>query len=84
MNALLVGVMPRAPYGAAMPKYDFRFIDLADVVSMVEFVERDGDDAAAAHAEALLYRHTYYAIEVWHSGRRIHRVQKPRGSPLVR
>jgi hypothetical protein len=70
--------------GPAVPKYDYRFIDLADNVAMVEFIERDDDGAAGAHAEVLLYRHTYYAIEVWHRGRRVHRTQKPRGSPLLR
>jgi hypothetical protein len=67
-----------------MPKYDYRFLDLTDKVAMVEFIEHDGDGAAEAHANVLLHRHTYYAIEVWHSGRRVHRAQKPRGSPLVR
>jgi hypothetical protein len=67
-----------------MPKYDYRFIDLADNVEMVEFIERDDDSAARAHADVLLHRHTYYAIEVWHSGARVHRAQKLRSSPLVR
>jgi hypothetical protein len=70
--------------GAATPKYDYRFIDLADNVAMVEFIERDDDGAARDHANVLLHRHTYYAIEVWHSGARVHRAQKPRSSPLVR
>jgi hypothetical protein len=42
--------------GAAMPKYDYRFLDLADNVAMVELVERDDDRAASAHAKALLNR----------------------------
>jgi hypothetical protein len=69
--------------GAAMPKYDYRFLDLVDNIAMVELVERDDDGAASDHANALLNRHTYHAIEVWHSGRRVHRVKKPRRSPLA-
>jgi hypothetical protein len=36
-----------------MPKYDYRFLDLADNVAMVEFIDRDDDGAASDHVNAL-------------------------------
>jgi hypothetical protein len=66
-----------------MPKYDYRFLDLADNVAMVELVERDDDRAASAHAKALLNRPHLPCNRGWYSGRRVHRAQKSRRSPLT-
>jgi len=77
VNALLVGVMPRAPDGAAMPSYRYCFLDSADRVAEFHVIAGGTDGEAQTRADRLLAACAYPGIDVWDRGRHVYRARKP-------
>jgi hypothetical protein len=77
VNALLVGVMPRTPDGAAMPSYRYCFLDSADRIAEFQVIAGLTDDDAQTRADRLLAACDYPGIEVWDRGRHVYRARKP-------
>jgi len=76
VNALLVGVMPRAPDGAAVPSYRVYFLTSGDHIASSDVIECDTDGQTRARASLLIQYSGYPGIEVWDCGRMVCRVRK--------
>jgi hypothetical protein len=76
VNALLVGVMPRALLVRAVPYYRCYYLDSADRVASTDVIACDTDSQAQARADILLIACGYAGIEVWDRSRVVYRVRK--------
>jgi hypothetical protein len=76
VNAPLVGVMPRALPGAAVPYCRCYYLDSADRVTSTDVIACETDAQAQARADILLIASDYSGIEVWDRDRKVYRTRK--------
>jgi hypothetical protein len=82
VNALLVGVMPRALGGCAMSSYRYCFLNCDDRVAEFHVIACEDDGQAQIRADRLLAACDYPMIEVWDHGRRVYCARKTPPPPL--
>jgi hypothetical protein len=68
-----------APAGAAVSSYRCYFVDVANHIAAVHFVECATDDLAKARADDLLVNSVYPAMEVWDGARFVYVAKHQRG-----
>jgi len=81
VNALLVGVMPRAS-GAPMPSYRYCFLDSVDRVAEFQVIASETDGKAQTRADRLLAACDYPSIEVWDHSRSLTSSPRRGASPV--